>query len=37
MKHNNIVKLEESFYTEGKNELIIVMEFCQHGDLNHWL
>ena len=26
--------LNEAFYTEGENKLIIILEYCPYGDLN---
>jgi len=34
MRHDNIVSLEECFYTQGSNEVIIILELCPYGDLN---
>ena len=31
--HPNIVKFEESFYSNKNNELILIIEYCPYGDL----
>lgn len=31
--HKNIVKFEQSFFSENSREIIIIMEYCEYGDL----
>ena len=34
MDHKNIVKTKDSFYDKEKQEMVMIFQFCEFGDLD---